>query len=445
MRKKILFELISTLEEIDYSAGETPENCLCLAHLNYLLNQAQNFNRYIEKFYKKKPDEKNLYELEKLIFHDKSFDIVLLEELYYYLENNYQIQQWTKQFIEKFIYFLDSVSSDYFVKPFFLCELIYNTGLYNDYDINKKLLKNLLKSFSNTRWEIKGLCFFTHNLEKIYLNTEWEEKNKKIEFLKEFREHLIFFLQKYPQEEMAKEYLFKLSDFFCQEQEFDEAIKLYSRLSGAFSDEHTRVRILYELGRIYHIKENTAKAVEIYTELFTKFETKKDCIQIKFNAGRFLSEENYNKSAFLIFKEIASKFKTNKLALECSNEIIKIGKKLYNNKKYSEALFYFEEVLQLKNNRDDTSWALFYLGKIYKKLSHIEFSYDKRISYSIKSDEVFKKLIKNYGDNKAILENLSSDYLLENKETKKTDFDLNYIIIVTTGVFIVILLILHFI
>lgn len=430
MKKKLLVELINYLEEYIYNNSELVESNLSLAHLYYLGKEEDNFNKNIEIFYKKVKD-KNIYEIEKLVYFDPSFDVVLKEELYFFLENSHGINVWERGFIERAINFLESVSKDIFFKPYFLCELLKNMGEDVELGLCKKVLKNILKNYSNTKWEIIGLNLFSENLEKIYLKDEFKDHSDKIEFLNEFKEHLLYFGQKYPEETIVSETFFKLAEFMCKEDEYEMAIKLYSRISDIYSDEILKVKVLFEIGNIYYLKGNIEKAVDIYTELFKNFETRKEILQIKFESAVFLMNNKYYKNAFLIFREISRKFRNTKWATKSSNKILEMGKTLFEKKEYEEAEYFFSQIIKIKNNRDDSSWALYYQAEIYKIFSEIKFSYDKRVSYKIKSDEIFKRLIENYNDNKDILGLIDMEYFEKPEKITPKSFDLNYIILIS--------------
>ncbi|MFA5478568.1 MAG: hypothetical protein WC002_04530 [Candidatus Muiribacteriota bacterium] len=443
MKKKYIIELLNLLEEYSYSEPKKGELFLTLAHFSYLLKNNELFLKNLEKFLSLSK-EKNIVELEKLTFYDNSFDIVLLEELYQFLKTAYQPINWPADFIEKGVDFCENLSSDYYVKPYFLCELLLNMNNCLNYELNRRILRLIITNYSNTKWEIFGLGQFSKNLEKIFIQNNFEDEGEKQQFLKEFREHLIFFIEKYPQDDTGKDFLFKLSDFFCENSLEDEAIKLFSRISDLFSDDYTRVRILYELGKIYHVKGNTDKTAEIYTELFSNFETRKETLELKYNAGFFLLENKFYKSSFMIFREIGEKFKNTSFAKLCSNRILEIGHIMFENKIYDDALFYFETVINLKNNRDDSSWALYYLAKIHEIFSEEKFSYDDRIASDIKSDEIYTRIVENYGDNKEILGKIDISYLVKNITPTSKGIDFNYIIFFSAAIIISIIIFLKF-
>ena len=429
MKKKYLLELINYLEEYVYHNNDQAEGYLTIAHFYYLSKDNDNFMKNMDLFLKK-TKEKNLYELEKLAFFDESFDIVLREELYFYLENSYTSLNWEEKFIEKSLDFIESISKDVFLKPYFLCELLKNSIFKADYINAGNLLKNILSNYSNTKWEILAMTFYADIMCKNGLNNFADIKDKE-EFLNCFRDHVLYFAQKYPQEEKACEYLFTLGEILKNNNEYDKAVKLYSRISDIYSDELIKVKVLFELGRIYHLQGNSDKTIEIYTELFNNFETKKEIVEIKYESAGFLKDEGFYKNAFLIYREIGERFKNTRWAENSSAEILDLGKILFENRRYEDSEYMFEEVIKLKNNRDDVSWALYYVGRINEFYSENSFSYDKRERSKIKAYEIFSRIAKNYNDNKEILGKIDPVFFEEiPKEERLKSFDLNYIILI---------------
>ncbi|MCK9224924.1 MAG: tetratricopeptide repeat protein [Candidatus Muirbacterium halophilum] len=431
MKKKYLLELINYLEEYVYHNNEMAEGFLTLAHFYYLSKDNDNFLKNLDIFLKKSKD-KNLYELEKLAFFDESFDIVLREELYYFLENSYSACSWDNRFIEKSLDFIESVSKDVFLKPYFLCELLKNSFEKSDYIIAGNLLKNILSNYSNSKWEILAMTFYADIMKKTGTQKLDDIKDKD-EFLNDFREHVLYFAQKYPQEEKACEYLFCLGEILKTNNEYEKAVKLYSRISDIYNDEIIKVKVLFELGKIYHKQGNSDKTIEIYTELFNNFETKKEIIEIKFESAGFLAKQGFYKNAFLIFREIAEKFKNTRWAESSSNKILEIGKKLFDNNRYEDSEYMFEQVIKLKNNRDDVSWALYYVGRINEFYAKNSFSCDKREKSKLKAFDIFSRIAQNYNDNKEILGKIDPVFFEEIPRTEKLkSFDFNYIILIVS-------------
>ncbi len=439
MKKKLLIELINHLEEHIYTDKENPSDLLTLSHLYYFSSDKKNFIKTLGLFYKKSK-EKNLFELEKIAFHDQSFVVVIREELLFYLEGEYVAGQWDSRFSKGMIDFLETVGDDLFPKPYILCEILKNQKDNVDIGNSKKALKNILTGYTGTRWELTGLRLFTENMGKHLKEHDFRDQCEKEDFIKEYKENLQFFANKFPEDSKASEYLFALCDYFMENELYDEAIKLYSRISDLYRDDHIKVRVLYELGMIYHIKGETTKTVEIYTEMFTNFETRKDLVEIKFLAAEFLADNDYYKNAYLIFREICRRFRNTRWAERSSRYILDMACNLYKEGKYSEALTFFDELLSIRNSRDHTSSARFHKGLIFRELANSAFSYDERISYDVRSDEIFRKIVRDYNDNPDILSRIPSEYLRENNSVSEPAFDFNYILL-TAGIVILMIVI----
>lgn len=441
MKKKYLLELLNYLEEFIYHNKEHSECYLTIAHFHYLSKDNENFLKNLDLFVKRSK-EKNLFELEKLAFFDESFDIVLREELYHYMENSYSSCVWDRRFIEKSVDFIESVSKDIYLKPYFLCELLKNSPKDSDYNVSGNILKNILANYSGTKWEILAMSEYSDILTQTGLK-DLDNLDNKEEFLDIFREHVLYFAQKYPQEAKASEYLFTLGDILKQQGEYEKAIKLYSRISDIYSDENIKVRVLFELGKIYGLQGNTEKTVEIYTELFNNFETRKEILDIKFQSADFLRENGYYKNAFLIYREIARKYKNTRWAENSSGKILEIGKTLFEKDMFEDSEYIFDEVINLKNNRDDVSWALFYIGKINEYYAENAFSYEERERAKSKYVEIFSRIARNYNDNKEILGKIDSVFFEDiPREEKIRSFDLNYIILIISVLLIAVIIFL---
>ena len=430
----MLIDIISYLEEYIYRNKNCFESILTLAHFYYLQGNKDNFFKNIDLFIKNSKN-KNLGDLEKLFINDSSFEIVLQEELYAFIENDYKKNDWNEEFIEKCILFSKGLDEEYYIKPYLLCELLINN---QKREFDQAIIAQIIEDFPNSKWELTGLNIYTEGLLKRS-KEDFDSKEDKWTFLEKIKEDFIFFLTKYNADERAQENIFRFVDILKEEKLYDEVLKILARISDIVKGEGPKLRIFYEMGIVYFLTGKKNKAIQIFSDFFSNFETSRELLEIKFKAAIFLKEKGLYKNSYIIFKDIGERFKTTSWAILCSKNILEIAIVFFKDNDYKEAIFFLDEVLKLKNNRDDVSSALFYMAKSCEELAKESFSYDEKKRFSKKSAFLYKKIAKNYNDNHNILSRIPSEYL-EEKTEKRFNIDIGYIffviivIIITTVV-----------
>ncbi len=424
MKKKMLIDIISYLEEFIYRNKNSHESILTLAHFYYLQGNKDNFFKNIDLFIKSSKN-KNLGDLEKLYVNDESFEIVLQEELYSNIENNYKQNDWDEEFIEKCILFSKGLDEEYYLKPYFLCELLINN---KKKEFEQAIISQIIEDYPSSKWELTGLNIYTKGLLKRSV-MDFDSKEDKLSFLDKSKEDFIFFLTKYNADDRAQQNIFSFIDILKGEKLYDEVLKILARISDIVKGESAKLRIFYEMGIVYFLTGKKNKAIQIFSDFFANFETSRELLEIKFKAAIFLKEKGLYKNSYLIFKDIGERFKTSSWAILCSKNILEIARMFFDENDYKEAIFFLDEVLKLKNNRDDVSSALYFKAKSCENLAEDSFSYDEKKRFSKDADYLYKKIVKNYNDNHKILSNIPSKYL-EEKKGKRLKLDLGYIFFV---------------
>gem|GEM_PF-5993855 len=435
MKKKILSEIISYLEEFIYRNRNKHESILTLAHFYYIQENYENFRKNVDLFVRK-TKKKNLGDLEKLFVNDEAFGIVLQEELYSYIEKDYHKNHWDEEFVEKCISFTRNSDQDYLMKPYLLCELLINNGKM---EFDQKVISQIVNDYSNTKWELIALNIYTKGRLENCQSREFESREKKWDFLEKVRDDIFLYFTKYSADERAIEMIFEFVDLLKEDRFYTEVLRMLVRMSEIVKREDLKLRIFYEMGIVYFLTGRKYKAIQIFSDFFANFETSRELLEIKFKAAIFLKEKKLYKNSYLIFKDIGERFKSSGWAILCSKNILEIALIFFDMNDYKEAIFFLDEVLKLRNNRDDVSTAMHYKAVSCERLSEECFSYDEKKRYQKLSHEIFLDLAENYNDNHEVLSKIPAEYL-ETKKNTMFNVDFGYIffvmvvIIVTTVV-----------
>ena len=174
----------------------------------------------------------------------------------------------------------------------------------------------------------------------------------------EARKYLLNFEKQYPDHELINksQYTFALS--FIQTKEYDEAIKLLSKISQQKSPYATEAT--YRLAYTYRLIEKKEDAILTFQKVATQFPTHELADDALFDAGELLFDLKKYQQSFESYSKLIDKFQTSSLR---GITFKMIGEINLVQKNYKEAEKSFSNILTIPNTNDTLkSEAIFQKG-----------------------------------------------------------------------------------